>query len=380
MKYVTYGKTDKSVSIIGFGGLRFDLSKTNEELSYLLDYAYDKGINYFDTAPGYCDERSEDIFGIAIRRLLKEGKTDFYVSTKGRPTVFDTSERAIEGVKSSIDKLGVKKIDFYHIWCLRNMDHYDLAMKPGGQYDGLKRCQEEGLIDHIVFSSHQPGEQVEALIESGDFEGVTMGLNILNYGYRRKSAEKALEKGVGVVAMNPLSGGTIPDHEEALGFLGREGETATEAAIRFNLSCECIDVTLIGFNNKKEIDAACQIADGIESFDVNGYDEVQKKLGSRMESVCTSCGYCKVCPLEINIPGYMLFYNEKEMFQKTDEEMSAMTYGLEYWNYTQNSQVKSGDCIGCGACENECTQHLPIVNRLKEIHLWETTAEDFVQV
>lgn len=380
MKYVTYGQTRKEVSIVGFGGLRFDLTKSDEELSYLVEYAYDKGINYFDTAPGYCDDRSENILGTAFKRMLKNNKKDFYVSTKGRPTVFDTAEKAIEGVKSSIKRLGVDKIDFYHIWCLRNMDHYELAVKPGGQYEGLLKCKEEGLIDHIVFSSHQPGDQVAAVIASEKFEGVTMGLNILNYGYRRESAENASDSGIGVVAMNPLSGGTIPSHEKALQFLAETGETATEAAIRFNLGCKDITVTLIGFNNEAEIDKACELADGIEASDKDIYKLVQQRFGDSMKSICTSCGYCRVCPKGINVPGYMLFYNEKEMFHKTDAEMTEMVYGLEYWNYTQNHKVKSSDCIECGKCEKECTQHLPIVERLKEISKWEASGEDKVTV
>ena len=61
MKYVKYPGTDKMVSVVGFGGLRFDLEKSDEENSELVLYAYEKGINYFDTAPGYCDDRSERI-------------------------------------------------------------------------------------------------------------------------------------------------------------------------------------------------------------------------------------------------------------------------------------------------------------------------------
>lgn len=82
MRYVEYGKTGKMVSVVGYGGLRFDLEKSNQENADLVKYAYEKGINYFDTAPGYCDDRSEDIFGLAFRQMIKEGKTDFYVSTK----------------------------------------------------------------------------------------------------------------------------------------------------------------------------------------------------------------------------------------------------------------------------------------------------------
>jgi predicted aldo/keto reductase-like oxidoreductase len=380
MKKVIYGQTNKEVTILGFGGLRFDLNKRDEELSYLVEYAYDKGINYFDTAPGYCDERSETILGIAFRRMLKNNKKDFFVSTKGRPTVFDTEEKAIAGVKASLEKLGVKKIDFYHVWCLRSMDHYQLAMKKGGQYAGLLKCQEEGLIDHIVFSSHQPGNQVKEVLDQGAFSGVTMGLNILNYNYRRESVLYAKERGYGVVAMNPLSGGAIPQNEDKLAFLGKEGESATRLALRFNLSCPEIDVTLVGFSNEREIDEACEIAEAVSTYDDAQYSDIQAQLGNRMAYICTSCGYCRVCPVGINIPGYMLFYNEKEMFNRSDQEMVDMIYGLEYWNYTQNELVRADACIGCKKCEAECTQHLPIVQRLKEIASWESSGKDFVKV
>lgn len=380
MKKTSYGRTSKQVTIVGFGGLRFDLDKSDEELSYLVEYAYDRGINYFDTAPGYCDERSEAILGIAFRRMLKNNKKDFYVSTKGRPTVFDTADKAIKGVRDSLIKLGVDKIHFYHIWCLRSMDNYDLAMKVDGQYEGLLKCQEEGLIDHIVFSSHQPGNQVQEILDADKFDGVTMGLNILNYNYRRQSAEYAKAKGYGVVAMNPLSGGTIPDNEEKLSFIGKEGESATRAALRFNLSCPNIDVTLIGFSNEREIDEACEIAANLSTYDDDEYLDIQKQLGDRMEYICTGCGYCKLCPEGINIPGYMLFYNEKVMFEKSDREMVDMIYGLEYWNYTQNEVIRAGACIGCKKCESECTQHLSIVDRLKEISDWEARGVDAVNV
>ena len=90
MIYKDYGKTGKKVSAVGFGGMRFDETKSNEENAKLLLYAFDKGINYLDTAPGYCSDRSEDIFGIGID-LMKERRDKFYVSTKGMPEDFDTS-------------------------------------------------------------------------------------------------------------------------------------------------------------------------------------------------------------------------------------------------------------------------------------------------
>ncbi len=380
MKYVKYGKTNKEVSVVGFGGLRFDLTKSNEENAELVKYAYDKGINYFDTAPGYCDDRSEDILGVAFRQLLKEGKKDFYISTKGKPTVYDTSEKAISAVKKSIKRLGVDKIDFYNVWCLRKMEHYELAMKKGGQYEGLLKCKEEGLIDHIVFSSHQPGDEVVEVLNQNNFEGVTMGINILNFSYRWNGVDHAYKNSYGVVAMNPLSGGSIPNHEKELSFLASKGETATQAALRFNITCPQITITLVGFGSKEDIDDACKIADTGKIFNDDDINELKNKLGKDMNEICTGCGYCKECPMEINIPGYMLLYNEKQMFKKTNEEMIDLVYGLEYWNYSSNTKKFAADCIQCGKCQEECTQHLSIMDRLREIAYWEEKGTNTVMI
>lgn len=380
MKYTAYGNTGKQVSVVGFGGLRFDLKKSNEENAELLIHAYNKGINYFDTAPLYCDDRSEAIFGVAFKKLISQGKTDFFVSTKGKPTVFDTAEKSTQAVMASLERLGVSKIHFYHVWCLRNMEQYALAMRPGGQYEGLLACQEKGLIDHIVFSSHQSGDEVATVFNDKKFEGVTMGINLLNHAYRWDSVTYAGKMKYGVVAMNPLSGGSIPRHEKELAFLTDGIETATELALRFNIQHPAITVSLIGFGSTAEIDVACRIADNDKGFTDAELLAIQEKLGSNMNAVCTGCGYCKGCPAEINIPGYMLFYNEKQMFGKSDSEMIQEVYGLEYWNYTAGSAVTAGGCAGCGRCEEECTQHLPIMKRLKEIAAWEVQGEDIITV
>ncbi|MHC4871861.1 MAG: aldo/keto reductase, partial [Planctomycetota bacterium] len=60
MKYNEYAKTGKNVSKVGFGGMRFSREKSNAENAELVKYAFAKGINYFDTAPGYCADTSED--------------------------------------------------------------------------------------------------------------------------------------------------------------------------------------------------------------------------------------------------------------------------------------------------------------------------------
>lgn len=366
MLYKKYGKTGKEVSAVGFGGMRFDLSKSIEENAELVRYANSKGINYFDTAPGYCEDKSEEIFGEAFKDMPGQ----FYVSTKGMPTKYDTADKAYEAVKKSIKRMGVEKINFYHIWCIRHIEHYELAMKPGGQYDGLLRCKEEGLIDHIVLSSHQTGNEVKQILEDGKIEGVLLGVNILNFPYRWEGVKAAYEMGYGIVAMNPLSGGAIPTHEEELAFLTEGDETATEAALRFVISAPQISIALNGFTTKEHIDMACKIAEDAVPFTDEEITKIKDKVGTSMNEACTGCGYCDKCPVGIPIPSFMQVYNEKHVFHKTDDQMKEVTNGAYNWGILVGKKGTHEECIECGLCEEECTQHLPIIERLKAFTDW----------
>ena len=85
-----------------------------------------------------------------------------------------------------------------------------------------------------------------------------MGINILNFPYRWGGVLSARKHKMGVVAMNPLSGGLIPQNEDRLQFLASEGETPSEAALRFLICNENITVTFNGFTTREQIDMAAR--------------------------------------------------------------------------------------------------------------------------
>ena len=371
MIYCEYGKTGAKVSAVGFGGMRFDESKSNEENAKLLLYAQSKGINYFDTAPTYCSDTSEDIFGIALKQMA-DIRDSYYVSTKGMPVDFDTADKARAAVEKSLKRLNVDRIDFYHVWCIRRLDQYELAMKRGGQYEGLMRCKEEGLIDNIVISTHLPGPQVREIIQKNEFEGVLLGVNVLNFPYRWEGIQAAYEAHLGIVAMNPLSGGLIPQHEKQFAFLAQGNETPTEAALRFCINCPQITVTLVGFTTREHIDTACRIAETAKSFTDEEIDRIRAHVSQNMNALCTGCGYClKCCPENIPIANYMQIYNEKPLFKRTPKEMMEKIEFNYKWGLLADRLADAGACTECAACEQACTQHLNIIDRLKEIAAWE---------
>ena len=208
------------------------------------------------------------------------------------------------------------------------------------------------------------------ILEEGKIDGILLGMNILNFPYRWEGVETASEMGYGVVAMNPLGGGSIPSHEEELKFLTEGDETATEAALRFVISCPQISIALNGFTTKEHIDTACRIADEAKPFTDEKISTIKEKVGASMNEACTGCGYCDMCPQDIAIPSFMQVYNEKHVFHKSDDDMKEMMDGTYEWGILAGKRDTASLCTACGLCETECTQHLPIINRLKEFADW----------
>ncbi|MCL2557579.1 MAG: aldo/keto reductase, partial [Treponema sp.] len=74
MIYKTFGKTGAKVSALGFGAMRLPMRDqgderiVDEDLAVpLLRKAFDMGVNYVDTAPLYCEKRSEAAVGKALK-------------------------------------------------------------------------------------------------------------------------------------------------------------------------------------------------------------------------------------------------------------------------------------------------------------------------
>ena len=370
MIFKQYGNLGFKVSAVGFGAMRFDMSLTESENANLIEYAVDKGITYLDTAPGYCSDKSEIILGKAIKQMGR--KKEWTIATKGMPMEFPTSKSAIEAVKKSLKRLKVDCIDFYHVWCLRRMEHYDFAMRPDGQYEGLLRAKEQGLIKYIVCSSHQEGNGIKKVVEHGKFAGILLGANILNFPFRWEGVQAAHKAGMGVIAMNPLGGGAIAKHAKKLEFLCEKNESPVDAALRFVIGCKEYTVALVGFTTREHIDQAVRAAETACEINKTYRDKIEKRLGKGMNEVCTGCGYClKECPKNIPIANYLQFYNDKVMFGTSDSTMKNNMQGSMMWGILNGCHGKAKTCISCKKCEKECTQHLPIIKRLKELASWE---------
>lgn len=359
MIYREYGTTGKEVSAIGFGGMRFEDQNNAEKCAELIISAYDMGINYFDTAPGY--EKSEDLFGVAFKEMLKHrDQKPFYVATK---SMRGTATEVRRDTEKSLERMGIDRIDFHHVWCICDMDDYR-ERKAQGVLREFEKMKEEGLIEHIVVSTHLPGREIRDLLNDYPYEGVLLGYSAMNFAYRQEGVRAALERGIGVVAMNPLGGGIIPQNPELFDFLRTDPrETVVEAAIRFLLNTEGIDVALVGIADQTQLEQAIAAADGLREIDKEKLKHIESSLRESFEELCTNCGYCDHCPVGIPVPQIMDSYNHYRLRNEPKAVLNRLRY---HWGIDDVAAVIER-CTECGLCEEKCTQSLPILARFQDV-------------
>ncbi|SHI73053.1 aldo/keto reductase [Parasporobacterium paucivorans] len=364
MYYKQYGNTGMKVSAIGLGTMRYDKEDIAagrfEKCAQIPLYALEKGINYWDTAPFYCEDKSEIVTGIALSQVKR---SEVFVTSKTNLNTLenDVSRDAFfRRLDLSLSRLKTDYLDFYHMWCMLSLDSWEKHMET--IYGFFEEARNQGLIRNIVFSSHMQGNEIEKVVASDKFKGMLIGYNALNYQFRQSGIEAAYKKGMGVVVMNPLGGGMIPLNQEAFSYLTEgTGLTVPQAAIRFVASHREITVTLVGCTAKEHVDDAVRAVEGLHELPAEEIVRNYQNKGVSLDSLCTSCGYCKGCPQDIEIPKYMDAYNQKILTGK-DGAIEDRLY--MHWDITPEA---AGTCIECGKCEELCTQHLPIISRLKEI-------------
>lgn len=356
MLYRPFGKTGKEVSAVSFGGMRFPQPDNLDSSAELILYAHRQGINYIDTAPVYCDDRSEEIVGHALTQLPRE---QIIVSSKSGKSDADELRKNLE---RSLERLRTDHIDIYYIWHLMNKEDWE-KRQLGGAVEAALRAREEGLIGHLFCSSHMPGDGLAEVLKKGIFEGVLLGYNALNFPYRRAAIEQAGEMEIGVATMNPLAGGLIPQNAERFSFLkSSPDESIVSAALRFNLSHPAISTALVGFSSISEIDQAVAAVEHFTPLTEAQQQQLSPNINPDFDALCTGCNYCLPCPVNIRIPAFMDTYNQVLLNPGVND--TAAKRLKFHWRLAADQVT---DCTACGACEKRCTQHLPIIERLKEL-------------
>ena len=355
-----------TLSALGMGAMRLPVIDGDDSLidekktEEMVDYAMAHGVNYYDTAWGYHDGKSELVMG---RVLSKYPRESFYLATKFPGYDLSNMDKVEEIFEKQLEKCGVEYFDFYlfHNVCEMNIDAY---LDPKyGIYEYLLLQKKAGRIRHLGFSAHGSYDVMKRFLEAygKDMEFCQIQLNYLDWSFQDAKAKVELlkEYHLPVWVMEPLRGGRLasltPEETAKLQAM-RPDEKVPAWAFRFLQSIPEVTVVLSGMSNME------QMQENIRTFEEDKpLSEIEMKnlLAMADEMVkkivlpCTVCHYCvSHCPQGLDIPRLLELYNEHCFTQ------GGFIAPMALAAISQDKQPAS--CIGCRSCEAVCPQQIHI--------------------
>ena len=222
MRYNQLGRTGLYVSEICLGAMTFGGqgmwqaigNLQIDETTRLIDTAIKGGVNFIDTADVYSEGRSEQLVGQALKNLGVK-RSDIVVATKvygdmGKGPNDRGASRGhiMDGVKASLDRLGLDHIDLYQIHGNDLITPLEETMRA---LDDLVR---EGLVRYIGVSNWAAWKIAKANTLA-DARGWTRFATLQAYysvagrDLERELVPMMADQDMGLMAWSPLAGGLL---------------------------------------------------------------------------------------------------------------------------------------------------------------------------
>ena len=362
MEYRKFGKTDMQPSILGFGMMRLqkkeDGSLDDAWAIETLRNAIDDGLTYVDTAYAYGD--SERVTGLCLADGYREKVT---LATKIPVNKVESEEDFNKILDEELAKLQTDHIDVYLLHAL-NRERWEHVKK----YDILsmaERAKAAGKIRHIGFSFHDDLDVFKTILNGYDgWEFCQIQLNYIDTAYQAgmEGLRLAHEKGLAVVIMEPLRGGNLVNVPKEVADL--LPANPVESALNFLWNLPEVNVVLSGMSNTQQVKDNMSYAHKAHAGMLTEAENAAmlaagEKMRAALQIPCTGCDYCNVCPEEIAIPKIFAIANKLQL------DGNWMQAEADYKALEGHTADK---CISCGACVQQCPQHIAVFEELAKVH------------
>lgn len=353
----------------GFGCMRLPMKDgevDTEETSRMVDTFLENGFNYFDTAHGYLDGKSE----LALKDCLtgRYPRDRYLLTNKLTNSFFQKQEDIRPFLESQLEACGVAYFDFY-LMHAQNAEVFKY-FKECRAYETAFEMKAEGKIRHVGLSFHDRPEVLEQILtEYSQIEIVQIQFNYVDYDnptvQSRACYEVCRKFGKPVIVMEPVKGGNLVNLPERAAEILRElhGGSLASYAIRFAAGFPGIRMVLSGMSSLAQMQDNISYMKNfvpLNKRELAAINDVQEVFNGLHLIPCTACRYCTDgCPQHIAIPDLFATMNSKKLYKDWNADY--------YYGIHTGPGRRASDCLKCGKCEKACPQHLPIRQLLEDV-------------
>tara|TARA_B100001287_G_C22639924_1_gene509556 strand:+ start:297 stop:1349 length:1053 start_codon:yes stop_codon:yes gene_type:complete len=244
MKYRKLGNTEIDVSVICLGTMTFGEQNSQEEGFEQMDYALERGVNFFDTAELYAVMprketygRTEEIIGnwfkqrnnrdkiILASKIASKSEDDLDWIRKGSTTLgFDRKNMDL-AIDNSLRRLKTDYIDLYQLhWPERKVPKFgvlDFKYDPNDDWteieqvlENLDRLVKAGKIRYVGLSNETPWGVMKFLSLSNEknlprMMSIQNVYSLVNRVFDIANSEVSIREQCGLLAYSPLAGGRL---------------------------------------------------------------------------------------------------------------------------------------------------------------------------
>ena len=366
-------KNGDELSILGFGCMRLaqkDGKIDEERAMRQVRHAIDRGVNYVDTAWPYHGGESEPFLGRALADGYRER---VHLATKLPSWLVRSAADFDRFLNTQLQRLNTSHIDYYLLHSLTGAE-WD-RLKELGVEDFLERAKSAGKIVNAGFSFHSTLPEFKHVVDGYPWVFCQIQYNYLDIEHQAgtEGLRYAASKGLGVVVMQPLRGGTLvapPPDIEAVWSQAAKPRTPAEWALRWVWNHPEVTVALSGMNDEAQVEENLAVANVAYP---NSLSEAELALVARagrryreiMKVGCTGCGYCDPCPKGVGIAGCFDLYNQLHMFGNLHG--AKFMYVVRLGGLNSSPRGYASQCEQCGDCLDKCPQHLEIPTLLEQV-------------
>ena len=356
------------LSRLGMGNMRLPVDASGkidrEKAQAIIDYAFDHGVNYFDTAYMYHNGESESFLGEALKKYPRDS---YYLTTKFPGMFLKPGMDAKTIFEEQLNRCQTDHFDFY---LLHNVNEFTVQTymdESLGLYELFRAEQKAGRIGYLGFSAHAAPDLLRKFTAFRQFDFAQIQLNYLDWTLQnaKEQYEVLTENHLPVMVMEPVRGGRLASLTPAANTLLTEaqpGRSIASWAFRWLMRLPNVQLVLSGMSSLE------QVMDNVSTFSKEDplNDEQFSVLNLALEKFrqqeyvpCTACRYCvNECPQNLDIPRLINILNEHSM--GTVWAVSDARDQLKQEEWPTN-------CIACGACAQQCPQKIDIPGVMEKL-------------